>query len=88
MKTFKQYINKNLNEAQIREFEYEDLVSDVNDAFNEIKTTCDKINKRFHYRLMINRSYSKLEASKITLEIEKELSDIVKRIDKLWNKIG
>lgn len=56
MKTFKQYINKNLNEAQIREFEYEDLVSDVNDAFNEIKTTCDKINKRFHYRLMINRS--------------------------------
>lgn len=82
VKTFKQFLN------EATDYDYEDLVSDVNDAFTNIKSACDKINRRFQYRLMINRSYNKPEANKITLEIEKELSDIEKRINKLWNKIG
>ena len=90
MKTFKQFLKEakkeELNEAS--DISYDDLVEEIRDKSQELKTEVDRIFNRFKYRMIVNVSYPLDKANKIEDEIYKELTDITKRVSKLYNKIG
>lgn len=68
--------------------EYEMMNKELKEMADILKNDIDKIVDRFHYRTMVNRSYTKEESLKIQDKLWQTLHEKVQEIDELWGVIG
>ena len=81
-------VNENEELTEASELDYEDLVEELREKTQMVKTELDRIFNRIKYRFLLNVSYDKKEANKIQDDIWKELDKAQKMISKCYNKVG